>query len=122
MEWIEKLGLQKDCYVVNRFIGNEEVHLYFQVSDAVVLFYRTATPSGIESLSYNFSLPLLATAVGHFPETIQDGFNGYLAKDEDIDDMASVMERFIEQPILRENVKSSTQNMSWDRYAAAIIQ
>jgi glycosyltransferase involved in cell wall biosynthesis len=122
LEWIEKLGLQKDCYVVNRFIGNEEVHLYFQVSDAVVLFYRTATPSGIESLSYNFSLPLLATAVGHFPETIQDGFNGYLAKDEDIDDMASVMERFIEQPILRENVKSSTQNMSWDRYAAAIIQ
>jgi len=122
LEWIEKLGLQKDCYVVNRFIGNEEVHLYFQVSDAVVLFYRTATPSGIESLSYNFSLPLLATAVGHFPETIQDGFNGYLAKDEDIDDMARVMERFIEQPIPRENVKSSTQNMSWDRYAAAIIQ
>jgi glycosyltransferase involved in cell wall biosynthesis len=121
LEWIEKLGLQKDCYVVNRFIGNEEVHLYFQVSDAVVLFYRTATPSGIESLSYNFSLPLLATAVGHFPETIQDGFNGYLAKDEDIDDMARVMERFIENPIPRDNVKSSTQNLSWDRYADAIM-
>jgi glycosyltransferase involved in cell wall biosynthesis len=121
LEWIEKLGLQKDCYVVNRFIGNEEVHLYFQVSDAVVLFYRTATPSGIESLSYNFSLPLLATHVGHFPETIQDGFNGYLAMDDDIEDMARVMEKFIENPIPRDNVKLSTQNLSWERYADAIM-
>jgi glycosyltransferase involved in cell wall biosynthesis len=121
LEWIAKLGIEEDCYVVNRFIGNEEVHRYFQVSDAVVLFYRTATPSGIESLSYNFSLPLLATKVGHFPETIQDGFNGYLANDEDIEDMARVIEKFLEQPIPRENVKSSTQNMSWDRYAQAIM-
>ena len=76
LEWISKLGLEQDCYVVNRFIGNEEVHKYFQVSNAAVLFYRTATPSGIESLSYNFCLPLLATRVGHFPETIQDGYFG----------------------------------------------
>jgi glycosyltransferase involved in cell wall biosynthesis len=91
------------------------------VSDAVVLFYRTATPSGIESLSYNFSLPLLATHVGHFPETIQDGFNGYLAMDDDIEDMARVMEKFIENPIPRDNVKLSTQNLSWERYADAIM-
>jgi glycosyltransferase involved in cell wall biosynthesis len=122
LEWISKLGLEQDCYVVNRFIGNEEVHKYFQVSNAAVLFYRTATPSGIESLSYNFCLPLLATRVGHFPETIQDGFNGYLANDEDIDDMARVMMKFLDHPIPSANVKSSTENMSWDRYAAAIMQ
>jgi glycosyltransferase involved in cell wall biosynthesis len=121
LELIAQLGLEKDCLVVNRFIGNEEVHLYFQVSDAAVLFYRTATPSGIESLSYNFSLPLLATRVGHFPETIQDGFNGYLADDGDINDMARIMELFIEQPIPRDNVKLSTQNLSWERYAKAIM-
>lgn len=121
LEWIEKLGLEKDCYVVNRFIGNEEVPPFFQVSDAVLLFYRTATPSGIESLSYNFSLPLLATEVGHFPETIQDGFNGYLAKDGDIDDMARVMLQFLDQPINRDHVREKTKMMSWDRYAAAIM-
>jgi glycosyltransferase involved in cell wall biosynthesis len=121
LEWIAKLGLERDCYVVNKFIGNEEVPPFFQVSDAVLLFYRTATPSGIESLSYNFSLPLLATAVGHFPETIQDGFNGYLAKAGDIDDMARVMKAFLEHPIDRQNVKEKTKMMSWDRYAAAIM-
>jgi glycosyltransferase involved in cell wall biosynthesis len=121
LEWIHKLGIEDDCYVVNRFIGNEEVHKYFQVSDAAVLFYRTATPSGIESLSYNFSLPLLATRVGHFPETIQDGFNGYLANDSDINDMAHAMKRFLEKPIPRENVRESTKMMSWDNYAAALM-
>jgi glycosyltransferase involved in cell wall biosynthesis len=121
LEWIQKLGLEKDCYVVNRFIGNEEVPPFFQVSDAVLLFYRTATPSGIESLSYNFALPLLATNVGHFPETITDGFNGYLAKDGDIDDMAKVMMKFLDQPIDRNNVKQKTAMMSWERYADAIM-
>jgi glycosyltransferase involved in cell wall biosynthesis len=116
------LGIDADCYVVNRFIGNEEVHKYFQVSDAVVLFYRTATPSGIESLSYNFSLPLLATRVGHFPETIKDGFNGYLANDGDIADMARAMHRFLENPIPREHVRESTKMMSWENYASALMK
>ncbi|MEN9333209.1 MAG: hypothetical protein RLY35_389 [Bacteroidota bacterium] len=121
LEWIQKLGMEKDCYVVNRFIGNEEVPPFFQVSDAVLLFYRTATPSGIESLSYNFALPLLATNVGHFPETITDGFNGYLAKDGDIEDMAKVMMNFLDHPIDRNNVKEKTAMMSWERYADAIM-
>ena len=121
LEWIQKLGIEKDCYVVNRFIGNEEVPPFFQVSDAVLLFYRTATPSGIESLSYNFALPLLATNVGHFPETITDGFNGYLAKDGDIADMAKVMMKFLDNPIDRNNVKEKTAMMSWERYANAIM-
>ncbi len=121
LEWIQKLGIEKDCYVVNRFIGNEEVPPFFQVSDAVLLFYRTATPSGIESLSYNFALPLLATNVGHFPETITDGFNGYLAKDGDIEDMAKVMMKFLDQPIDRNNVKEKTAMMSWERYADTIM-
>lgn len=121
LELIEKLGIQDRCAVFNTFIPNEDVHKYFQVSDAVVLYYLTATPSGIESLSYNFSLPILATDVGHFPETIQNGFNGYLAKSGDVDDMAAQMIRFLEKPLPRENVRESTKSMSWENYAKAIL-
>jgi glycosyltransferase involved in cell wall biosynthesis len=97
------------------------VHKYFQVSDAVLLFYEYATPSGIESLSYNFKKPLIATRVGHFPETIQDGFNGYLAEAEDIDSMAAQMRRFLSHPLPPENVAKATENMSWKNYAKAIL-
>ena len=118
---IDELGIADRTMLVNKFVPNEEVPQYFQVSDAVVLFYEYATPSGIESLSYNFKKPLLATAVGHFPETIDDGFNGYLAKAEDIDDMAAVMEKYLDKPLDPESVSVKTKDMSWENYAKAIL-
>ena len=119
---IQELNLQDRTMVVNEFIPNEDVHKYFQVSNAVALFYEYATPSGIESLSYNFKLPLLATRVGHFPETIEDGVNGYLAEPEDIDSMAEVIEKFLDNPLPGSNVEEKTKEMSWENYAKAILQ
>jgi len=119
---IEQLGLKDRTLVVDRFIPNEEVPPYFQAADTIVLFYETATPSGVESLSYNFKLPAVATRVGHFPETITDGFNGYMAEPKNISDMVRVMNASIEQPIPRENVVEATKNMSWANYAKAILK
>ncbi len=118
---IAEYGLEDRTLVVNQFIANEDVHKYFQTCDAVVLFYEYATPSGIESLSYNFKKPLIATRVGHFPETIDDGFNGYLAAAEDVNDMAAQMERFITKPLPAKNVAEKTQHLSWENYASAIL-
>ncbi len=118
---IEQLNLQEKILVKNEFVANEEVHKYFQISDTVLLFYLYATPSGVESLTYNFKMPILATRVGHFPETIKDGFNGYLAEPENTDDMAKVMMRSINEPIPRANVEEATKSMSWVNYAKAIV-
>jgi glycosyltransferase involved in cell wall biosynthesis len=119
---IEQLNLQEKTLVKNEFVANEEVHKYFQISDTVLLFYLYATPSGVESLTYNFKMPIVATRVGHFPETIKDGFNGYLAEPENIDDMARVMLRSIDEPISRANVEEATKSMSWVNYAKAIVK
>lgn len=121
LQLIEKLGLQEKTYVRNEFIANEDVNKFFQISDAVLLFYEYATPSGVESLSYNFKMPILAAKVGHFPETIQHGFNGYLAEAEDTDSMAAQMIKFLEQPIDKANVEETTKKMSWENYANAIL-
>ena len=118
---IEQRNLQEKTLIKNEFVANEEVHKYFQTSDVVLLFYLYATPSGVESLTYNFKMPIVATRVGHFPETIKDGFNGYLAEPENIDDMARVMLRSLNEPISRENVAEATKTMSWVRYAQAIV-
>lgn len=118
---VEELGIQEHVKVYNRFIPNEEVHQFFQVSDSILTFYLTATPSGVESLAYNFNMPVLATKVGHFPETIQDGFNGYLAEPENIKSMAEVMIKSIVNPIPRENVAKTSAHLSWKNYALAIL-
>ena len=119
---IDALGISDRTLVVDRFIPNEDVPPYFQAADSIVLFYETATPSGVESLSYNFKLPAVATRVGHFPETITDGFNGYLAEPRDIADMVRVMNAMIERPIPRANVAEATKEMSWANYAKAILR
>ncbi len=119
---VEELNLKDKTFIDNDFVPNEEVHKYFQVSDSIMLFYLTATPSGIESIAYNFNMPMLATNVGHFPETVKDGFNGYLAEPENIDSMAEAMLKSIEKPIDRKNVAATSKDMSWINYANEILR
>lgn len=121
LELIEELGIQNQTVVINRYVPNEEVSKYFQVADCNVLFYLVATPSGVESMAYNFKLPTIATRVGHFPETIKHGYNGYLAEPGDIDSMFGVMKQFLEAPIPRERVEEQARNMSWENYAKTIL-
>jgi glycosyltransferase involved in cell wall biosynthesis len=118
---IDTLGLQDKVMVVNSFVSNADVYQYFQASEALLLFYEYATPSGVESMAYNFKIPILATAVGHFPETIKDGINGYLAADGNTTDMARVMARQLSEPILPENVDAQARTWTWDAYARAIL-
>jgi glycosyltransferase involved in cell wall biosynthesis len=119
---IDELGLRDKTVLVNEFVPNEEVHRYFQVSDAILTYYLTATPSGVESLAYNFQMPVLATRVGHFPETVRHGYNGYLAEPNDIDSMAEQMINLLEKPIDRVNVGKAAERMSWQTYAETILR
>jgi len=121
LDLIDELGIREQVVVVNRYVGNEEVHKYFQVADCNVLFYLVATPSGVESIAYNFRLPSITTRVGHFPETIKHGYNGYLAEPENIESMYEVMKEFLRSPIPRERVEEQTKNMSWEKYAGTIL-
>lgn len=119
LELISKYKLQDKVMVVNEFVPNEEVHKYFQVSDNLLLFYLTATPSGVESIGYNFKIPMLATKVGHFVDTVKDGYNGYLAENN-IASMTAVMQKAIEKPIPGANIAATAHLMSWENYAAQI--
>jgi glycosyltransferase involved in cell wall biosynthesis len=119
---IDQFGLQDKVMLVNDFVPNEDVYKYFQSSDSILLFYEYATPSGVESMAYNFNLPILATRVGHFPETVIEGFNGYLADAANTSSMAAVMLKSIEKPIDRNNVAVSASAQSWEAYAEAILK
>jgi glycosyltransferase involved in cell wall biosynthesis len=121
LELIDLYGIREQTVVINHFVPNEEVYRWFKLSDAVVNFYEYATPSGVESLAYHFSKPVLATRVGHFSYAIEDGKNGYLAEPGNIDSMAATLRRFIEYPIPEERVKLFTSGMTWEKYASAIL-
>jgi glycosyltransferase involved in cell wall biosynthesis len=118
---IHEFGLEDKVCLVNRFVPNEEVHTYFQVSDAVVNFYEYATPSGVESIAYNFGKPILATPVGHFKHAIQNGSNGYVAESMEIKSLCDVLEKSIMEPVPEANVRLFASQQSWEKYAQAIL-
>ncbi|MEN8157433.1 MAG: glycosyltransferase [Bacteroidota bacterium] len=122
LDLIDRYNLHEKVATITEFVPNEDVHKYFQASDSITLFYMAATPSGVESMSYNFGLPILAARVGHFKETVKDGYNGYLAEPENPESMAEVMIQSIAEPIPAENVYATSAEMSWDNYATAIIE
>ena len=122
LDLIETYNLHEKVVAITEFVPNEDVHKYFQASDSITLFYMAATPSGVESMSYNFGLPILAAGVGHFKETVKDGYNGYLAEPENPESMAEVMIRSIEAPIPAANVYATSAEMSWDNYAEVIME
>lgn len=121
LELIDTHNLRGKVVAITEFVPNEDVHKYFQASNSITLFYMAATPSGVESMSYNFGLPILASRVGHFKETVKDGYNGYLAEPENPESMAEVMVKSIEAPIPAENVYATSAEMSWDNYASVIL-
>ena len=121
LELIKELEVQ-NVVVKNEYIPNEDVSKYFQVSDATVLYYDNSSPSGVESLSYNFGKPILATNVGHFKETVINGVNGYLVEAGNIDDMTAGMMKLIEQPIESENIERLAEQLSWENYVKAILE
>ena len=120
LEMIDLLGIRDKVMVVNEFVPNEDVHKYFQVSDAIVLFYETATASGVESIAYNFNIPIVATRVGHFPESVKEGVTWYLANPDDVASMAEAMLNIIEQPIPSENIEAAYKSMDWENYARSV--
>ncbi len=118
---IEPLGIADRTVVIDRFVPNEEVPRYFQVADGIVLFYEYATPSGVESIAANFRLPILATRVGHFPETVVEGQTGYLATPADLTSMAQALEQLITHPLAPEAIGQVAQARSWQRYAEVVL-
>jgi len=95
-EQIATLGLEPYVTVVNQYIPNEAVGMYYRASDVVVLPYREATQSGILATAYTFQRPVIATAVGGLQELVIEGKTGFIVPPEDPAALAKAIEQFFE--------------------------
>jgi len=91
---IKELKLENNIKVINRFVKNEEVGIYYGISDLSVLPYRSATQSAVLNISYSFNKPVVATNVGGFKEFIDDGKTGFLVESESSESLAEGIKKF----------------------------
>jgi glycosyltransferase involved in cell wall biosynthesis len=94
---IKKFNIEPNVGVINQFVPNEEVAKYYQVSDLVILPYRSATQSGILNVAYGFYKPVIVTDVGGLAEFVDEGKTGFVVKPNSPDEIAKGVNKFIEK-------------------------
>ncbi|WP_434309639.1 glycosyltransferase [Hominifimenecus sp. rT4P-3] len=109
--------------IVDGYIPDQEVELYFSACDLVVLPYESATQSGIIQIAYGFQKPVVATRVGGLPEVITEGKTGFLAEPKDPASLAESVIRFFESEDTvnwKENIRQEEKKYSWERLEEAV--
>jgi len=119
---ISDLGLASHVRVIDRFVPDDEVSIYFSAADLVVLPYESATQSAIVPIAYAFERPVVATRVGGLPEAVRDGETGLLVEPHDPAALAAAIIRFYEEDMgsmFRQHILTQ-QRFSWGELAATL--
>lgn len=120
---IHELNMEKQVVIIDKYVANEEVALYFSACDVVVLPYISATGSGIVQVAFGFERPVVATRVGCLPEVVTEGKTGYLVEPKDPEAIARAVIDYYQKGREAEfaaNIKSQKDRFSWQRLAETI--
>ncbi|MEX0733340.1 MAG: glycosyltransferase [Steroidobacteraceae bacterium] len=95
LDQIANLELGDKIRIVDQYIPNEEVGLYFAAADVVVLPYVSATQSGIVQIAFGLDTPVISTNVGGLPEAVDHGKTGLLVEPQSAERLAeAILEYF----------------------------
>ena len=88
---IAEHGLQERVQVVDRYVGNEEVSLYFGAADVVVLPYESASQSGVAQIAFGLGVPVITTDVGGLSQAVEHGRTGLIVPARSPDRLAAAV-------------------------------
>ncbi len=97
--------------IAPRFIGDDELALWFEAADIVVLPYLEADQSGVLSTALAFGKPLLLTDVGGFPEIAARGAASIVPAGEP-HALAGQLRLLLADPARREQLSAAARRLS----------
>ena len=118
LDAIKQLDLGTNITIINEYVANEAVHLYFTAANLAVLPYNEATQSGILSIAYGFAKPVVVTDVGGLAELVDDGKTGFIVPPHDIPKLADSVIRYFKENHEREfshNIEAKRQENSFNK-------
>ena len=108
-------------YVFPDFIRDAEVKNFFSAADLTVLPYRSATQSGISSVSSHFEVPMVVTDVGGLRETVGERGTGIVCEEGTPACVAAAIRRSFSEPALqerlRDGMRAEKDRLSWSRFS-----
>jgi len=123
---IEASGRKENIHVFPDYIKDDEVNRYFSAADVCILPYRSATQSGISSISYHFDVPMITTDTGGLKESIGDRGTGIVVERPDPALISEATKRYFSEPELvesmKENILKEKQRLSWETFCDRLIE
>ena len=113
---IRQLSIEKHVLVIDRYIPNEEVGVYFNAANVIVLPYISATQSGIIQMAFGFNKPVITTNVGGLSEVVKNGKTGYVVPPKDSKALAEAVIRYFAEDKEKEftkNIMEEKRKFSW---------
>jgi len=103
------------------YVPTKKVPWYFAASDLVALPYKAIDHSGIIHMAYSFGRPVIATDVGDFAETIEQGQTGYIVKKNNGTDFAVGISEAFSDPSRLEEMGRKARKLSETKYSWGTI-
>ncbi len=89
-------GVADRLSLETRFVEDSEIGAVFAPSSVAVFPYREIEASGVLSLALAHGRPVIASRLGSFAETLQDGVQGRLLRPGDVAALSRAMQAVIE--------------------------
>lgn len=91
---IRELGLDDRVTLIDQYVPNEEVALYFSAADVLIAPYRTASQSGVVSIALSLDVPAIVSDAGGLPEMIEEGKTGLIVPANSTEELSAAIRRF----------------------------
>lgn len=91
-----------------RRIPDEEIPNLFATSHYIVFPYKAVTQSGPLRIAYGYDIPVIASDLEGFKESVEENVTGVLFKSENVESLVEVMRRAIsDHPSQHNRIKAS---------------
>ena len=109
---IKKLNIKDHVRIIDKYIPDEEVGIYFSAADVVILPYISATQSGVVQIAYAFDKPVITTNVGGLPDVVEDRKTGFIVEAKNPEKLAEVVIKYFKEN-RKEEFKRNIQKIKW---------
>ncbi len=116
---IQENDLRQHVELHIRYIPDQNVATFYRSADLVVLPYRKIYQSGVLLMAMSYGVPVLTSALEGMVEIVNDGVNGFVFEDGNVEKLSLRLVDLLSNPISAKKValqgKSFVQeHHSWD--------
>jgi len=120
---IKEYSLENRVIIINEFIAQSKVCLYFSCAEIVAQTYLSATQSGITQIAYHFNKPMLVTNVGGLSEIIPHNKVGYVCEKNEQEIANCLTDFFVNNRYneFAKNVEVEKEKYTWSTFCNRIL-